>query len=354
MRTTTNGHHVRIVSPCNEPEDMKQLQQQQEQAVSLFEDDTTHVEACEVVPADSWFSEPIIEHIETAEVLTTHVSEDESLSHLPLVSAILAQDDEQHGIHHPSILSLTSHEQQHTVEPDAYLHSGSRPEFIYASTLLLNDDEETCILEQIGLTFQSRAQGGALIASLSPDSPFQGSYVRPGDHIVAINSIACADASLEKIQELILRSSPPTYNHHNDNKKEVTICVHNSVGAPSLVSSSIMKPNVAAKVGITLRRRNDVIHVKGLAEDSLFGGALLLPKQRCVAVNGVPSDHLSAHLASDLIGAAACRVTIVSEIQSNSAVTIARYGEHVGFWRKVAMSAGLAGGGGSASKLDSL
>mmetsp|Transcript_23829 Transcript_23829/g.45362 ORF Transcript_23829/g.45362 Transcript_23829/m.45362 type:complete len:383 (+) Transcript_23829:56-1204(+) len=382
MRTTLNRHHVHIVSPCHvqQEEDIKQQQQEQQyfyDGTLLDDDDTTHIETCEVVPLDdSSVSEP-----DVADVLTTRVifnedenenEDEETLSHLPLATAL--DDNDLSSPHCSSPLSTHPEHHHHAnVEPDAYLHHGLRPEFIYAEALLPNDHDkdETLLLQQIGMTFESRQQPqqegeakscGVLVASLSADSPFQGSYIRPGDHIVAINHISCADTSVEKLEELIVRSTSAALNKHHDEHKKLSICVHNMYGAPSLVSSSIVKPSGTAKVGITLSRRyGDGIHVKALSNESLFGdGALLLPKQRCLAVNGRTCEALSAHEASAVIADTVSRVTIVTEIQRTAAVTIAQYESdhhsHLvgGFWRKV-MAGILAGGGPpSASKLSSL
>lgn len=385
MRTTINRHRVHIVSACHERhEDLKQSQPEQQylyhDTLLPDGDETAHIETCEAVPLDdsSLCSEP-----DSAEVLTTHVidhedeSEDEeSLSHLPSATAI---DENELSSHCQVTANHEHHHQNHhhhaNVEPDAYLHHGLRPEFIYAEALFpINNDEneESTLLEQIGMTFASREQPqqegevqscGVLVASVSSESPFQGSYIRPGDHIVAINHISCSDMSVETLQELIVRSTVNSSHHHQkDQHKKLSICVHNMYGAPSLVSSSIMKPHGIAKVGITLSRRlGDAIHVKALSDESLFGdGTLLLPKQRCLAVNGRSCEALSAHEASASIKTAVSRVTIVTEIRPTAAVTIAQYeADHHshtmgGFWRKV-MAGILAGGGPrSASKLSSL
>lgn len=338
-----NAHQLHNnVAPRYEPEDLKQIQQPQEvyQDDNLVEDAPV-VETCEVVPVESWLCEQASSDVEVADVLTIDGT-GERLSHLPVASATLVRNEQYTK---PSVECVTDA----AVEPDAYLHNGARPEFIFASALL--SIKGPCVMEQTGLSLKSRPHGGAFVADLSPDSLFQGSYLRPGDHVVAINNASCAEASLDKVQDL-LRSSLSSHNDNDDDTRELSICVHNIHGAPSLVSSSIMKPSLDAKVGITLRRRNDVIHVKALADDTLFHDTLLMSKQRCLAVNGVPCDALSAHSASALIGATAQRVTIVSEMQPSRAVTIARYDQPVGFWRKVAMTAGLTGGG-CASKLDS-
>ena len=209
---------------------------------------------------------------------------------------------------------------------------GVRPEFIFASTLFSGDKDT--IMEDIGLVLEPRTKGGVHVAVIRQESPFLGGNIQPGDHVIAINHILCADYSLERVRELIEASV-------QNKDKKVSICVHNPRGDSSLVSSSIVKPQPDTKVGITLRRRNDVIRIKEMSEHSLFADTLMTPQQRCRSINGVPCDHMTAHSASALIGYATSRVTIVSEIQECCAVSIGVH-EQVGWWQKVALGVASA------------
>lgn len=205
--------------------------------------------------------------------------------------------------------------------------SCARPEFIYAS-VVINDDLSAEL--DIGIHLESRPTGGVNVASISRTSPLWGSNIAAGDHIVAVNNLYCSNDDIERVTALITAS-----------KKRLSLCVHNRQGDPTLVSSSITKPKPTAKVGITLKRKNGIISVKELTDDSLFQDSLITPRQRCVSINGVPCEQLTAHSASELIGAAVDQVIIISEIQEYRAVTIASYGP-VAWWRKLA--AGVAFG----------
>ena len=213
-----------------------------------------------------------------------------------------------------SINQTTTQQQRHPV--------GVRPEFIFASTLLDEID-----IHEIGIVLERRSKGGVLVAGLSQQSPLLGSNIQPGDHIIAVNHVLCADHTVERVQEMIQSS-----------KQKVSICVHNAKGDPTLVSNSIMKPQPSSKVGIVLRRRNDIIRIKEMAQHSLFADTLMTTRQRCQSINGISTDHLSAHVTSAFIGRATSRVTIVTELQGTCAASIGVEEHTGGWWHRVTSS----------------
>ena len=282
-------------------------------------DDPELVHECKVVPVEPQQYGEISETV--YEVMNTTDMDQESLSGIPVVSAKpLDQPPSYPAVITPDVASHSFIERgaceiQETPQSSSF----TRPEFIFASALL----EEGISVENLGITLQRRRKTGTEIGGLSPDSPFVGSNLRPGDHIIAINNWCCARYTLDRVQELIRAS-----------KETLSICVHNKHGDPALVSSSIMKPHPASRVGITLKRRYNVIRIKLMSESSLFGNTLLTQRQRLVSINGVACGRgQTARSASDLIGAASKRVTIVSEIDESCAVTIALY-ERAKWWHK--------------------
>ena len=312
---------------------MRGLEDSKHRAIVLDECDSSSLDDVEVVPAEPCLY-PIAEPVyEIDEVITTPRMAEEKLSRIPLVSATPLCEP----LHFVSHVEVATSAECNCTQPNDPCELeldppiGTRPEFLFASVLLHEPTTTTTTtsLDDLGLVLENRSRGGVRIAGIMQNSPFRGTYIRPGDHIVAVNNLRCSDLSIARIEELF-RASRDT----------LSICVHNAKGDPQLVSSSVMKPHPTSRVGLTLKRRNDVIRIKELGEHSLFCDTLLTPKQRCLWINGIPCEQLTAHAASDLIGAAKRRVTIVSQIQASCAVTIARY-ERVAWWRKVAKSAGF-------------
>lgn len=164
------------------------------------------------------------------------------------------------------------------------------------------------------------------MARILADSPFFGSGIEPNDHVVAVNGLYCSNFSVERVTAMMMQTS-------SNNK--LSLCVHNRHGDSTRVCSSIIKPQPTCKVGIILRRKGDVIRVKELADDSLFQDSLITARQRCLSINGVPCDQLTAHSASQIIGAAKDRVTMISEIEEHHAVILAAHGAPVAWWQSL-------------------
>lgn len=310
---------------------MSVLPESDDEKESIGVDDPELVLECEVVRAEPYLGETAERVYQANEIVNTTEMNEESLSGLPIVSATTLHQPHLCPIVDGSIAAVgcslsvstlpEASDNQHTRLP-----SFVRPEFIFASALL-----EGTSVDDLGIALQSRPKRGTVLAGFSQDSPFLGSNLQPGDHVVAINNLCCANYSLDRVQDLIGASTT-----------KLSICVHNRNGDPTLVSSSVMKTHPTSKVGIALKRRGDVIRIKLLTENSLFDDTLVTTRQRLVSINGLPCDGgQTAHSASAIIGAASHRVTIVSEIEESCAVTIALY-ERTAWWRQVAIGAGCA------------
>lgn len=205
-----------------------------------------------------------------------------------------------------------------------------RAEFLYASAILPAGGSA-------GIHLQARSNFGVSIRCFDEDSPLRGSNIHPGDHVIAINNLSCADADLARVEKLIASSTG-----------SISVCVHNLKGDPHLVSSSVQKPNVSAKVGLTMKTREGVVYFNKIYKGGLFGKSLLMPQHRCVVINGVSCNHIDARMVGEIIAEAKDRVTIVSKPQTSQsqeayATTIALY-EHQKWWKNVLFGAGVAAG----------
>ena len=327
LQTTMRRHNIHV-QPWPEHDDDKR----NDFLAETLEED------CEVVVAEPCNTEAIETVYEVTEVNTIDDGE-ECSSDVPSAVATPLSSSQFHSIISSIATSATSNNtvDRRPMEQRTRQANGVRPEFIFASALL----KKTSAIDEMGIVLESRAKGGVLVASITPESPFLGSNIQPGDHIIAVNHWLCADYSVDRVQALMQAS-----------KKLVSLCVHNPRGNARLVSSSIMKPEPTAKVGIILRRRYDVIRIKEMAEDSLFVDTLMTPRQRCRSINGVSCNQLRAHTASTIIGLANPRVTIITEPQESCAVTIGAQEPCGGWWQRVASSIGLAVGHFDAIRMD--
>jgi predicted metalloprotease with PDZ domain len=206
-----------------------------------------------------------------------------------------------------------------------------RAEFLYASAFLPSNGEA-------GIRFEERTNFGVAIKDFDDFSPLRGSGIRPGDHVIAINCISCAEIKdLSFIQKLISSS-----------KSTISICVHNKHGNPHLVSSSVQKPTASSKVGITMKTKRGTVYINQVYKDGLFAQSLLMPGHRLFAING-NSCIMDAEAVAQIIASSNERVTIVSKPQmycrqeESYAVTLALC-EHKTWWKNVLFGAGVAAG----------
>lgn len=297
---------------------------------------------CEVVVAEPCHVESITETVYDVAVLNT-IDDDGEACTLSVPSAVATPLNSSHFQSsiigsRPANTSSNDTAQLRPTDQRTQQANGIRPEFIFASALL----HGTTTIDKIGILFDSRTKGGVLVAGFTVESPFLGSNIQPGDHVIAINHWLCADYSVDRVRALMQASN-----------NQISLCVHNPRGDPQLVSSSIMKPNPNAKVGITLRRRFDVIRIKEMAEDSLLMDTLMTPQQRCRSINGVSCNQLKARTASALIGLANSRVTIITELQESCAVTIGTQEPACGgWWYRITSSIGWMAGNINAVRMD--
>jgi hypothetical protein len=211
-------------------------------------------------------------------------------------------------------------------------YNSHRPAIIFASAIKPTPDSF------VGLHFRARREGGVYISRIADDSLFCDCNFKVGDLVVAVNNISCMDAkrATPVVKLLHKISSMPTEKYGSSSQQQdptsslqartVSICVHNQQGDPRIVSTSIQKPHRLTPVGVylvnTQRRSGDdgggrgssTLTVTRISADSLFAGSLLLPRQRCRYMNGVPCDHWSAQEAVQFIrDVPNNRVTIISE-----------------------------------------
>ena len=278
--------------------------------------------------------------------------QDEKYHHIPSVSAIPLHEAAVCLSPVDSFVSMNQHEtngyhskqeqeddltNSHNTTLVPTMDRDGRPEFIFASIVVPESSVDVDATTNFGLVFENSAQNGkeVIVSRVQDDSPFLDTYVEPGDVIVAVNGISCTRINLERVQTLIRASTA-----------KLSLCVRNPRGDPTIVSSSILKPQPTAKIGITLSRCRDTMRIKHLADDSLFADTLLLPCQRCIAINGIPCECLSAKTASAIISSSKTRrVTIVSKVQRSRAVTLAvDQWSTDRWWRKVACRRGLITG----------
>lgn len=276
---------------------------------------------------EQWYKQDV--SVYNAGVVSDDSSDKESYSNIPEVEATLVHTTVQdHGgclMGVDPIVTMNLSMQYPTPM------SPVRPEFLFASSKVSS-------LDKSGIRLTSR-NFGVVIASLEEGSPFHGSNILPGDRIISVNGIACADADVRRVEKLMSASI--------DNI--MSICVHNKHGDPFLVSSSVQKPSPSSKVGVTMKTRMCAIRFSKVSTDGLFAHSLLRPNHRCVKINGVPCHDMNARMAGDLIAQATDRVTIVSKPQNSpfhdcSAVTIAIC-DNRKWWQNVSLAAGVAGAG---------
>ena len=208
---------------------------------------------------------------------------------------------------------------------DALL-SYSRPEFIFASASIADPERK------LGIFLKNRRKGGATVVRLAKDSPFLGSNIQPGDHVVAVNNVLCSGVSASRVVQLI-----------NSTSKDgiVSICVHNATGDPYSVSCSVQKPDPSTRVGVALQMRRGAVRISRVDKNGLFGNSLLMPHHRCMMINGISCNHMSSKKAADFIVSLPDRVTIVSRPQESYAMTIALC-QKTKWWNRFASRAGLA------------
>ena len=209
---------------------------------------------------------------------------------------------------------------------DALL-SYSRAEFIFASACVSDPERK------LGIFLKKRRKGrGAYVARLADDSPFLNCNIKPGDHVVAVNNVLCSGVSANRVVELINATSKGD---------TVSICVHNPSGDPYSVSCSVQKSRPTSRCGVALQTRRGAVRVSRVDKDGLFGDSLLMPKHRCMMINGISCSHMSSKKAADFIVSLPDRVTIVTRPEETYAMTIALC-QKTKWWNKFSSRAGLA------------
>jgi hypothetical protein len=210
----------------------------------------------------------------------------------------------------------------------------SRPGIIFANAIKPTVDS------WVGLHFRAR-DGGVYISRIADDSLFRDCNFMVGDRVVAVNHISCSDAKkATPVVKLLHKTCMPGTDGSGSQQgssssssssleaRTVSICVHNQQGDPRTISTSIQKPDRLTPLGIHLvnkRRSGDEtgagssssLKVTRIDANSLFANSLLLPRQRCLYMNGMPCNHWSAQEAADFIRAVPDRVTIISEQPSH-------------------------------------
>eukprot|EP00977_Amphora_coffeiformis_P023426 scaffold13351_cov200-Amphora_coffeaeformis.AAC.7 len=209
---------------------------------------------------------------------------------------------------------------------DALL-SYSRPEFIFASACVSDTERK------LGIFLKNRRKGrGAYVVRLADDSPFLNCNIQPGDHVVAVNNYLCSGVKAKRVVELINTTSK---------NGTVSICVHNPTGNPYSVSCSVQKSHQTARCGVALQTRRGAVRVSRVDKDGLFGDSLLMPRHRCMMINGISCSHMSSKTAADFIVSLPDRVTIVTRPEESYAMTIALC-QKTKWWNKFSSRAGLA------------
>jgi hypothetical protein len=226
--------------------------------------------------------------------------------------------------------------------------SYSRPQIIFANAIKPTPDA------LVGLHFCAR-NGAVYIARISDDSIFRGCCnLQVGDRVVAVNGTSCIGAkNVKQVVKLLQKksskskawskkrssssSSSPTKESSSSPQEQqqdpasssssleartVSIVVRNEKGDPRTVSTSIQKPDRFTRVGVALVNKRGSLKVTRIDPDSLFSNSLLLPRHRCLHINGMPCDHLGSAEAAKFILAAPDRVTIISQPHQHAAMVI--------------------------------
>lgn len=166
------------------------------------------------------------------------------------------------------------------------LMSYSRPQYIFASARFTG-----CVIKKnlgIQLKTRRRMNGlvcGTVVSGISEDSPFYGCNIQPGDHVVSVNNFLCSSVKSGRVLEL-LRST-------KQQDDVVSICLYNAKGDPNTVSSSVMKPDRTTKVGVALQMTRGAVRTSRVDKDGLFANSLLMPRHRCMMINGISCSHVS-------------------------------------------------------------
>mmetsp|Transcript_14833 Transcript_14833/g.32313 ORF Transcript_14833/g.32313 Transcript_14833/m.32313 type:complete len:324 (-) Transcript_14833:183-1154(-) len=198
-----------------------------------------------------------------------------------------------------------------------------RPEFLYASAIKPTPDAPA------GISFR-KVDGFVVISHIKPNGLFKGSGLQAGDRVIAINNNNCMDSHLSRVSKMIAKS-----------QSTVSVCVWNKHGEPHMVSSSVQKPSLDSKLGISFQMRNGALTVSKVKVDGIFSGSLLMPDHRCFLINDQPCETLDSHSARDMTSSFE-RVTIVSRARGNLATVLSVGTNEVRRWSAVAVGAATA------------
>jgi predicted metalloprotease with PDZ domain len=181
-----------------------------------------------------------------------------------------------------------------------------RPGIIFANAIKPTPDS------LVGLHLRAR-NGAVYISRIEDDSLFCDCNLAVGHRVVAVNNFSCIGVKEVKlVVELLHKTAERPQDPTSLAARTVSICVHNEQGDPRTVSSCIQKPDPSTHAGVSLVNKRGYLQVNRIDPDSLFANSLLLPRQRCVHINGMSCAHWTSQEAAKFILDAPDRVTIVS------------------------------------------
>lgn len=177
--------------------------------------------------------------------------------------------------------------------------------------------------------FLVQRKGRVYIKRIARDSIFCSSNLEAGDRLLSVNGVAVGQAV--KAARLIAAADTT-----------VTLIVHNIGGHSGSYSSSVQKPSPDAVLGIGFQNKQGTLYISRVDEDGLFGDCLLLPRHRCILVNGIPVQN--SRQAADIAAKARDVVTIDSRPPDTSTALVVACETQQQWWSRVAVVAGVVAG----------
>lgn len=153
-------------------------------------------------------------------------------------------------------------------------------------------------MSKVGIAFRS-SMSSAIVSSIAEDGLLANTNIKPGMKVLTINGIAIRGPS-EGVA--VLRVCLPG---------EITILA----GSSEYVTATVVKPNIASKVGVIVKKDRDGDNVfTRFAPKSPFRKTDLKEGMKIVTVNGVDCTRLDATDIVGILGKSDGYITVLAKV----------------------------------------
>jgi hypothetical protein len=159
------------------------------------------------------------------------------------------------------------------------------------------------IESKLGLSLRRSEEGNLEISHVRNGGILASSPLASGFKVLSIDSQRCHDWSSQRALEYLKNIAG-----------EVIIVAQNPNGDPGYVQAMAYKPSPRATAGVSFSRWGvDSLHIGAISPTGIFRNSVLNAEDGVIAINNIPTRHMTAYEAAEIVKNAIDSVTILSK-----------------------------------------